>query len=85
MDNYVPPPPVYDANVAAPPGYGAPQGSSKVAPSQDPNWIVPPPGAPPNRPATPDMEQGEASNEGKTKPVKNGRLAAFVSKIPKLR
>ena len=55
MDAYVPPPPVYNPNLAAPPDYGGPQGASKASSSQE--WIAPPAGPPPGRSATPDVDQ----------------------------
>ena len=84
MDSYVPPPPVYNPNLTAPPGYGDPQQASKVSPSQE--WIAPPAGAPPGRSATPDVEQGMASGTTNVEPApaKNGLLQKFKPKLPKL-
>lgn len=82
MDAYVPPPPVYNPNLAAPPGYGAPQGASKASLSEE--WITPPAGAPPGRSATPDVEQGMASGTTDGAPAKNGFLQKFKPKLPKL-
>ena len=83
MESYAPPPPVYDPNLAAPPGYnGPPQGSSKADPSQE--WIAPPPGAPPDQSATSDVEQGMPSNPVKAEPAKDSMFQKFKPRIPKI-
>lgn len=82
MDSYAPPPPVYNPNLAAPPGYGPPQGGSKTNPSQD--WIAPPAGAPPGRSTNPDVEQGVVPDAVNATPAKGGLLQKFKPKIPKL-
>lgn len=74
LDQYGPPPPVYNANHLQPPQYMPPQGGTKANPSQE--WIAPPPGPPPGIPPV-DEEAGVQPG------VRPGRFAKLKLSIPK--
>lgn len=78
MDQYGPPPPVYNADNPQPPQYMPPPGGTKANPSQE--WIAPPPG-PPLGALLVDEEAGV--QPGVKPDAKSGRFAKLKLSIPK--